>query len=209
MNDYLMLEQSINRLIDNQLSESDRAELLLAADRQPELWRRISLAFIEEQIWCAAISVQNGESKLVPHGDKSLLTMKTTSSSAQSTKPWWLALAAVALITATISVRMMTIGGDNNKNPAPLDPGRDNIAVSNEPYVLEMGDQKVPLYEQSDSMSDFLARSEGQLSPELLQYLQTAGMDVQPKTRYITGNAPDGRSFVFPVKQYSVRSRVQ
>lgn len=209
MNDHLSQEQTIHRLVDNQLSEMDRAELLLAADSQPELWRKITLAFIEEQVWCSAISGQNRESSLRPHRNNVVLANKQAGLPIKSIKPWFLALAAVVLVAATISIRMMTIGGDNITTATPFDPVRENVAVNNEPYMLEMGNQKVPLYEHSDLMSDFLARSEGELSPELLQYLQNAGLDVQPETRYITGNAPDGRSFVFPVRQFSVRSRVQ
>lgn len=209
MNDHLSQEQTIHRLVDNQLSETDRAELLLAADQNPQLWRRITLAFIEEQVWSSAISGKNRESNLRPHINNALLASKQAASSASSIKPWFLALAAVVLIAVTISIRMITMGGDNTSTATPIDPDREKVAVNNEPYMLEMGDQKVPLYERSDLMSDFLARSEGELSPELLQYLQNAGLDVQPKTRYITGNAPDGRSFVFPVRQFSVRSRVQ
>ncbi len=209
MNDYLSQEQSIYRLVDNQLSDSDRAELLLAADREPELWRKITLAFIEEQVWCSAISAQNGGVITCPHGYKSSWANSVTRSSAHAIKPWWLAMAAVALIAVTISVRMMTIGGDGNGSSTLIDPNHETIAVNNKPYMLEMGDQQVPLYEHSDSMSDFLAQSEGELDPLFLQQLQNAGMDVQPNTRYITGSAPDGRSFVVPVKQFKVRSRFQ
>jgi hypothetical protein len=58
-------------------------------------------------------------------------------------------------------------------------------------------------------MKDFLRNSRGELSPELLEKLQIAGLDVRPNVRYITGNVPDGRSFVVPVQQYQVSPRFQ
>ncbi|MBN2580389.1 MAG: hypothetical protein JXB10_15505 [Pirellulales bacterium] len=40
-----------DRLVDGELSESERRELLTALDREPEGWRRCALAFLEAQSW--------------------------------------------------------------------------------------------------------------------------------------------------------------
>lgn len=41
--------QQVDRLVDGELSEPERREVLLAADSEPESWRRIALAFLEAQ----------------------------------------------------------------------------------------------------------------------------------------------------------------
>lgn len=38
-----------DRFVDGELSESERRDVLLAADREPDGWRRLSLAFVESQ----------------------------------------------------------------------------------------------------------------------------------------------------------------
>ncbi len=39
----------LDRFVDGELSDSKRRELLLAADREPDGWRRLALAFVESQ----------------------------------------------------------------------------------------------------------------------------------------------------------------
>ena len=41
--------QQLDGLVDGELSEADRRDVLLAADAEPEAWRRIALAFVESQ----------------------------------------------------------------------------------------------------------------------------------------------------------------
>ena len=50
MNEFEELSmQQLDRLVDGELSETERREVLLAADREPEAWRRLALAFVEAQ----------------------------------------------------------------------------------------------------------------------------------------------------------------
>lgn len=41
--------QQVDRLVDGELSDAERRDLLLASDRDPDGWRRIALAFVESQ----------------------------------------------------------------------------------------------------------------------------------------------------------------
>lgn len=41
--------QQVDRLVDDELSDAERRDLLLVADRDPDGWRRIALAFVESQ----------------------------------------------------------------------------------------------------------------------------------------------------------------
>jgi hypothetical protein len=41
----------LDRLVDGELSEADRRELLLQLEHEPEGWRRCALAFLEAQCW--------------------------------------------------------------------------------------------------------------------------------------------------------------
>ena len=44
-------ESRLDRLVDGELNETDRRELLLQFEREPEGWRRCALAFLEAQCW--------------------------------------------------------------------------------------------------------------------------------------------------------------
>src|SRR5262245_26067234 len=43
--------QQLDRLVDGELSEPERRELLSRFDREPDGWRRLALAFLEAQSW--------------------------------------------------------------------------------------------------------------------------------------------------------------
>lgn len=45
----------IDRLVDGELDEADRAALLRALDREPDGWKRCATAFLEAQAWRAAV----------------------------------------------------------------------------------------------------------------------------------------------------------
>lgn len=54
MNDFdnaALLERDFDRLVDNELTDSERRQLLAALDDVPDAWRRCALAFLEAQAW--------------------------------------------------------------------------------------------------------------------------------------------------------------
>lgn len=44
-------DASLDRLVDGELNQRDRAALLRALDREPDGWRRCAVAFLEAQAW--------------------------------------------------------------------------------------------------------------------------------------------------------------
>jgi hypothetical protein len=50
-------EGQLDRLVDGELNETDRRELLLQFEREPEGWRRCALAFLEAQCWKQELGV--------------------------------------------------------------------------------------------------------------------------------------------------------
>jgi hypothetical protein len=51
MNHLRPTPESFDRLVDGELSESNRTELLNSLDQEPDGWRRCALAFLEAQCW--------------------------------------------------------------------------------------------------------------------------------------------------------------
>ena len=49
-------DSAIDRLVDGDLNESDRREILLALEEDPDGWRRCALAFLEDQSWREALA---------------------------------------------------------------------------------------------------------------------------------------------------------
>ena len=47
---------AIDRLIDGEMSDTERRELLLQLENEPDGWRRCALAFLEDQAWRKALA---------------------------------------------------------------------------------------------------------------------------------------------------------
>src|SRR5438876_11522290 len=54
----------LDRLVDGELPERERRELLLRIEKEPDGWRRCALAFLEAQIWRQALATAAGTDEL-------------------------------------------------------------------------------------------------------------------------------------------------
>src|SRR5688572_17304855 len=111
----------LDRLVDGELTELERKELLSALDEEPSGWRRCALAFLEAQSWGADL-----------RGFRDKPVEPVAPSSQASTglvaRHWPLALAMAASLLAAFTVglaaqgRLFYIAGS-------AAPGTDQIAV--------------------------------------------------------------------------------
>jgi hypothetical protein len=59
-------DRTFDLLVDGELSEADRRELLSSLDESPDGWRRCALAFLEAQSWNSALGSIQRESAARP-----------------------------------------------------------------------------------------------------------------------------------------------
>lgn len=197
-------DRAIQRLVDNRLPESERGALLLAADQDPEIWRRLALAFVEEQIWSSAIPLATKVAPRVRESDVAPGKSMSSSGASILRSPWMLALAGLMLVGVTIGIRMLADPPATGSGIAtPVVP---SSSVRNEPCFLDLGGEQVPLYESTEPLREYMASGADR---QMIEKFWQDGLDVQPVTRYITGTASDGRAFVVPVRQYRMRPRFQ
>jgi hypothetical protein len=110
------IELTIQRLVDNQLDAGERGEFLAQAEGVPGLWRRIALAFVEEQAWREAIAPGSTAS----HRESDLRTRESYLDvqakpgpgrrvANRFSRPWQLGLAAAILLAITLVLRLGTL----------------------------------------------------------------------------------------------------
>ncbi len=63
----------LDMLVDGELSEEERREVLLRLDSEPDGWRRCALAFLEAQSWREAMRSVSDESAAAAPGSRRLL----------------------------------------------------------------------------------------------------------------------------------------
>ena len=214
-------ELIIQRMVDNELDETQRAEFLKLADTQPELWRQAALAFVEDRVWSSVVSSKPiaGESVLDssarPGKEKVLVTRG---------QPWWLKYGPPLMITAASVLVVLSLAlrfnpVERTPGPAPVadfaqqtEPpteleslGPQGSQLASQPMRLQVNEKfDVPVYEDREQFRSELQRL-SQLKPGLLERFQNAGYDVQPDIQYIRGNSQDGRSFIVPIQRFQIR----
>ena len=212
-------EINIQRLVDNELTETERIDLLRQADQHPHLWKEISLAMVEDRIWSGVVAETGRiESPISGAGTEKPVP--------RSEMPRWQWLGAQLMMTAAAAMLVFTLAirwnqppvapGPGSPSAGPVaaqsgrsDPGpasNERLAVNREPWQLQVNDQvQVPLYSDPAQALEQWKQSNGQMDAEFQRLLLRAGYRMMPEVDYMTGNAADGRSFVVPIRQFRVR----
>ena len=225
-------DDQLDRLVDGELSEPQRRELLSGLDREPEGWRRCALAFLEGQSWREAMRSMAGAAS------GQMLTSNPAPSPVR--RPSWLtrhttllATAAsftVALVVSSIvwpmlyqvnapAVQLAGVAG-NGRTDQPANglpaaaPWQGPAVASHAPWrmvtVSVPGPQgtsqpiQVPAVEQDGWNGALLGKSPQALPPALLQAFEQSGRRVQQSRQLLSVPLEDGRRLVLPVDQFEI-----
>lgn len=161
----------LDRLVDGELPEPQRRDLLSTLDGRPEGWRQCALAFLEAQSWCESLGQATSESAQRPAtGGPGLVVPKTDesagrvavqlapvsvgvealepASSPRHTGTWTrtrsLAMAASFLVTLTAGMILQRVWHDQNVGSALGPAGMRAVRLTVDGQSME-----VPLVEGS------------------------------------------------------------
>lgn len=211
-------ELQLQRLVDGQLDLKQTQEMLQRANLEPELWREMAAAFVEDQIWrneVTADGLAEQASSVEATSPKSNNTSKSNPSTAPGVK-FWLALAAAIVAGIWLGRAWFPEGAaDSNPNTVashqtppdtdltsdPISDTPDRQLVSYEPaHHLSMGDAgEVPLYTLEQAHKLGLLKEQS-LPQETVDQLRERGYELEQNTQYISGKAQDGRRILVPVR---------
>ncbi len=141
MSKYPDQEMQIQRLVDGQLSRPQIQQLLKAAERQPEMWRELAVAFVEDRILAGeARRFASGLARSGTHfeTDSAANDLTTSPSIPRRAHGWrsaglWLSAAAMLLCSAGLGFLAGRGGPASNLGAGNLSAG--NLAGS--PLVAE------------------------------------------------------------------------
>ena len=210
-------ELQLQRLVDGQLDLKQTQEMLRSAEQEPEFWREMAVAFVEDQIWRNEITA-DAMAELVDQKEQPESTSipKSDSTPAPGIK-FWLALAAAIVLGIWLG-RVWAPQDTNNVGNTNSIASHNNSPNSNLPqddtsnlperqlvnfepaHHLSMGDAgEVPLYtlEQAQQMGLLKEQS---LPQDTVNQLRERGYQLEQNTQYISGRAQDGRRILVPVR---------
>jgi hypothetical protein len=130
-------EGQLDRLVDGELNETDRHELLLQFEREPEGWRRCALAFLEAQCWKQELGlVRRTPDAAVAQAPAMPADPATVRKVTSDGRAVWrqrlatvLTMGACFLIALAIGLNVRGINGPHNKD-------NSNVAATNQTEPL-------------------------------------------------------------------------
>jgi len=214
-------------LVDGELSETDRHELLSRLDDEPGGWRRCALKFLEAQAWRESF------------GPMLQRPTEQPSAAAGGRRTWLggrltalLAMAAsflVALFLGTVVERIRhspqppgppmieVAGGPTDAKESALQksiPQSENDAITNQPerpstttpwrIVTDSETYRLPVVEGDRIDPKWAEYLPAPLPPDLVRELEQAGHRIHRRRELVPYRMPDGSRLVVPVDEYEV-----
>jgi hypothetical protein len=225
MNDNQPLNEDIllDRLVDGELSDSQRRQLLQSFDKRPDGWRQCALAFLEAQSWREEMEeVLRGRRTQTQASKSPASSFSPGQNSGWATGARWLALAA-SLVLAFGLGRMQHErgwqiaggsfgpGGEVASVNPPSSSGMHNGTKPDNAvtfFVKDDGGRKqpvrVPLVDADTLDKEFGMRFQTGMPDDVRNQLKDSGYAVKSKRQYAPLWLENGRPMILPVEDTKI-----
>lgn len=220
-------QQVFDRLVDGELGQGERRQLLAALDDEPGAWRRCALAFLESQTWRWQLSRLAAEPHLVHASAR-----EQSSTAGVARRPFWglcLTVAASLFLAFGLGTRFPTI---RETQPGPsveeyvetpsgvLDGATELVSQEDEigdeaPWetlTLASEDGADPdsniqlrVLNANEDEQEWAASAQSAVSSRLVRELEEAGWEVKRERRLVPVELSDGRRMIVPVEEVDLR----
>lgn len=215
------------RLIDGEMSHSERADLLNGLDKDPSQWKALAIGLLEELVWIQQFpkSLENKQEKApslaptqIPLADRSEYLQphdKETTGRWGARELGALATAAVLFLAFGWFVGRLALLNDSRyvqehglysaaKPPVGQDSGNQAMLPQGM-FVEDQFAHEIPLLDAKEVDPKLLLANEALEFAKLNQQLKRKGyqLDVQPQ--YFSGKLDDGRKVLVPVHNVSLK----
>jgi len=208
-------EVIFDRLVDGELTPTERRQLLASLDDRPEGWRRCAIAFLEAQSWRKDLG------QIARGSQKETKELKSpTSADGRGTKSnWaagakWLALAASLLVAFELGSMRQGSGPESNQvaqvtsqasSPSPSgSKSKDELTL----YVQDRNGRKqavqVPLVDADQLDNQFGTQFQSGVPEDVRNQFKQHGYLVQSKRKYAPLWTDDNRPMVIPVEDTQI-----
>jgi hypothetical protein len=221
---------AIELLVESELSDTDRNQLLAQFEAKPEYWRVLAIAFVEQQ---SIVRSVKAASALVAQSEKKAVHGKSHAPSSSRTNWQQLAMTAAALLLMfalgySIANRAhFTDVVDERRLPTNESGLAQEVAQTNEPtkpenqratafpiaqnvagYVQwdeETGTKLFPLFRGDKVDESWLASHPLVLDKRVVESLTQSGWAANPSRRFVSIKLLDGASYTIPVDDIQYR----
>lgn len=183
--------RTLDRLVDGELDDVERRDVLERIERQPAEWRRLAIAFLEAQVWRSSLRTPvRVEAYCVPSPPTRQLERKMRSRARRFGR--YCVVAASLAVAFGLGTRMS--GTQSNSNPSSM--AETDVVVA--PQMA--GGQGTTVRPSSPSLVQ-----ESDLVPaEVERVLREMGHRVQQRRGYVPVTLDDGRRVNVPMREVEV-----
>lgn len=221
-NDRLRLEDDagLDRLVDGELSETERRALLSRLESEPGGWRRCALAFLEAQTWrqvlgpLAGVAVAQGRTQARP------AAVPIPASTVRQEASWPRSLRHAAVRVAGVLLVFglgLVVGGAGrpaaprsaivNQSPPRVAPDTrperpaQNLARKAGQEIPSQPVEAVPARDRSDIDPAWLTQLSPAMPAALQRQWEQRGYHVETRRQLVSVSVGNGRRVAFPVDQ--------
>jgi hypothetical protein len=202
-------EGQLDRLVDGELNETDRRELLLQFEREPEGWRRCALAFLEAQCWKQELGLMAPSTEAVASASTPVSPdVRPATSSGRASWRQHLAtaltLCACFLIALAIGLNFRGgAGSTHNRDSSQVNPATHELNPSDELQIEGLNGEtesvRVPR-NRHDATAQNIADQRPDAMPQSVQReFERMGNEVVQKREVVPYPLKSGRSLMVPV----------
>ena len=210
---------TLQRLIDGELEASAMQNLLRDANGNPDMWKEIATAFVEDRVWQNSFvngSQSTEEDPLIgiPISGSLENVAREGASNHNNQWKWLFSMAAAVLVATGIGFMIGNQQTDNRipdvgiANVAPADvpaTGNKFTTVSHEPdYRMQLDNdlnREIPLYNAYRAKELGLSLEPASIPESLQKFARKSGYGLDENVRYISGQMDNGQRFVVPVRR--------
>ena len=182
-------QRQLELLIDDELGEKERGELLEFLDSEPDGWRRCALGFLEEQSF---------QSALGPERIEDLTSAPSPRRSVGGRGGWGLLAACAAALIAFASGYLLRGGGESARRP---EAAAANAAAAGVVPALFEGHGRAAVFEMDLSDGMRMYRTHRHVPEFVVEALVEAGHRVQLVDSTLQLEAGDGTEIDLPVRE--------
>jgi hypothetical protein len=190
--------QLIDRLVDGELPNPVRRELLLRFETEPDGWRRCALAFLEAQTWRSSLDSISTMVLAAPHS----LPARDGAEHGSRAR---LSVARLIGLAAGLAIAF-AMGWESNAWHAELPAGRATArvqspeSIANHPPLPE-----APMNSGVKSVQAAKAPEKPTLLDPLIKKWEQRGYRAEWQKRQISMELRDGRKIDVPIREYELR----
>lgn len=208
-------QRLLDLLVDGELSESQRCELLAWCEREPDGWRRCALAFLDAQSWSSVLGqMARGDSAPIESmlSDDPLLSAPAAGAPVvdlpkATLSPSWLgpALALAASVLVAFALGLWARGGMFGDGPTIAAKGaRDKVRLVADGPPGTGDNIQMPVAEGQPVNDDWLG-GQPAMPRDIQQALERLGHRVRQQRQLVPIPLEDGRRVMVPVDQIDVQ----